>query len=353
MTRHRPEWRGKRPAKGTKTTKIAYLEVLTAYPADCKALRAEFLGAAGGFSGAEIWRIHAPAGALCLRKWPLEHPSGEVLETIHALLRHVSANGFPYVPVPRLTRDGRTYVVYDRHLWELTPWMSGSADFHQSPSVTRLRTAMTALAEFHRAAKSFGGYERQRGPSPGIEQRLAQLRNWLAGGLEVLRSAVRPEVRPELEGRTRRILRLAPRFAGGTLALLEACRSLTIPLQFCIGDVWRDHLLLQGDTVVGLIDFGSVRVDNVSADVARLLGSLAGDDKPWWQAGMESYQACRPLEESELLLVKAFDRSTVLMSGLNWIDWIYCQGRTFASGDAIPRRLDEILLRLENMGIHG
>jgi hypothetical protein len=55
------------------------------------------------------------------------------------------------------------------------------------------------------------------------------------------------------------------------------------------------------------------------------------------------------LAEADRRLVKAFDRSTVLMSGLNWIDWIYRQGRVFASGDAIPRRLDEILLRLENM----
>ncbi len=105
--------------------------------------------------------------------------------------------------------------------------------------------------------------------------------------------------------------------------------------------------------VVGLVDFGSSRVDNVSADLARLLGSLAGDDRQWWQIGLATYQAVHPLEEAELFLVKAFDRSTVLMSGLNWIDWIYRQGRVFVSGDAIPRRLDEILLRLENMQTAG
>jgi Ser/Thr protein kinase RdoA (MazF antagonist) len=328
---------------------IAYLEVLTAYAEDCKALQAEFLGSAGGFSGAEIWRIHTPAGLLGLRKWPREHPSEEDLERTHALLRHVWGNGFPYVPVPRPTRDGRTYVVHEGRLWELTPWLAGLADFHQSPSIIKLRAAMTALAQFHRAAASFGGYDQEQGPSPGIQQRTAQLRQWLAGGLEGLGAAIRPGVWPEVESRARRILRLVPNLAGGVLALLEACRSSKVPLQFCIGDVWRDHVLFQGDTVVGLVDFGSSRVDNVSADVARLLGSLAGDDRQWWQVGLAAYQAIRPLAEADRRLVKAFDRSTVLMSGLNWIDWIYRQGRVFASGDAIPRRLDEILLRLENM----
>ncbi len=328
---------------------IAHLAVLTAYAEDCKALQAEFLGSAGGFSGAEIWRIHAPAGLLCLRKWPREHPSGEGLARIHALLRHVSHTGFPCVPLPRQTRDGQTYVVHEDHLWDLTSWLPGRADFHQSPSVIKVRAAMTALAQFHQAVASFAGTELHRGPSPGIQQRTGQLRQWLDGGLEGLEAAIRPGVYPEVESRSRRILRLAPSFAGGVLVLLEACRSPKVPLQFCIGDVWRDHVLFHGDMVVGVVDFGSSRVDNVSADLARLLGSLAGDDPSWWQIGLAAYQAVRPLEEAELLLVKAFDRSTVLMSGLNWIDWIYCQGRVFAASDEIPRRLDEILLRLEHM----
>jgi Ser/Thr protein kinase RdoA (MazF antagonist) len=171
----------------------------------------------------------------------------------------------------------------------------------------------------------------------------------LAGGLEGLGAAIRADVWPELESRARRILRLVPNLAGGVLVLLEGCRPSKVPLQFCIGDIWRDHVLFHGDRVVGLVDFGSSRVDNVSADLARLLGSMAGDDRQWWQIGLAAYQAIRPLEEAERRLVKAFDRSTVLMSGLNWIDWIYRQGRVFVSGDAIPHRLDEILLRLENM----
>jgi Ser/Thr protein kinase RdoA (MazF antagonist) len=271
------------------------------------------------------------------------------LETIHALLKHVSDHGFPQVPVPRQTRDGRTFVVYDDHFWELAPWLPGEADFHQSPSLAKLRAAMTALARFHRAAKSFGAQAGRRGTSPGIAYRWSQLREWIGGGWEVFQAAIRPEIRPDLEARARRILRLAPKSAGNVLALLEGARASVVPLQFCIGDVWSDHVLYQGDTVAGLIDFGSVRLDNVSADVARLLGSLAGDQAAGWQAGLESYQAVCPLEDVELLLVKAFDRSTVLMSGLNWIDWIYCQGRSFVPGDAIPRRLDEILRRLENV----
>jgi hypothetical protein len=55
------------------------------------------------------------------------------------------------------------------------------------------------------------------------------------------------------------------------------------------------------------------------------------------------------LSESELLLVQAFDRSTVLMSGLNWLDWIFRQDRKFDDGQAILARMDHILARLGNL----
>ena len=51
----------------------------------------------------------------------------------------------------------------------------------------------------------------------------------------------------------------------------------------------------------------------------------------------------------ELLLARAFDHSTVLMAGLNWVDWIYRQRRTFENRQAIPGRLDDILARLNRL----
>ena len=45
-----------------------------------------------------------------------------------------------------------------------------------------------------------------------------------------------------------------------------------VPFNLCIGDVWHDHILFEGDAVTGMIDFAAAKVDHVAADLARLLG---------------------------------------------------------------------------------
>jgi homoserine kinase type II len=130
------------------------------------------------------------------------------------------------------------------------------------------------------------------------------------------------------------------------LQLLERSVRHEVALEPCIGDIWHDHVLYEGDKVTGLIDFGSMRPENVAADVARLLGSMANDEPTQWRAGLECYRGLRPLSEAELDLVRAFDRSTVLMAGLNWLDWIYRQGRQFEHPVTVLDRVDTILVRL-------
>jgi homoserine kinase type II len=129
-------------------------------------------------------------------------------------------------------------------------------------------------------------------------------------------------------------------------AVLAAVADLEVPLQPCIRDIWHDHVLFRGSEVTGLIDFGSLRVESVAADVARLMGSLVGDDVRRWQLGLEAYAAVRRMSDDELQLMKAFDLSTVLMAGLNWLDWIYRQRRQFSDRQAVLGRVDEILHRV-------
>jgi Ser/Thr protein kinase RdoA (MazF antagonist) len=108
-------------------------------------------------------------------------------------------------------------------------------------------------------------------------------------------------------------------------------------------------VLFVGDEVSGIVDFGSMRPDNVATDVARLLGSLAGDDTQDWQSGLSAYQSVRPLSDDELSLVKAFDRSTVVLGGLQWLEWVYLDGRQFDNRAAVLERVDEFLRRLESL----
>ena len=142
----------------------------------------------------------------------------------------------------------------------------------------------------------------------------------MSGELEALAAHLTSQTWPELFPTARAILAMAPDFAPAVLAVLtEAARQETL-LHPCIRDIWHEHVLYEGDRVSGLIDFGSLRIESVAADVARLLGSMVLDDEEGWHAGIEAYGAARPLSPGELRLVKAFDHSTVLMSGLNWIE---------------------------------
>lgn len=326
-----------------------HLRVLATYPDRFCPVQVESLGAAGGFSGARFWRVMTSWGTLCLRRWPPESPALEELEFIHAVLRHVSERGCHIIPAPYANRLNKSYLRYGGHLWELSPWLPGKPDFLKAPSTDRLRAALIALAEFHRQASDFSLSVAQKGPSTSLQQRRDQLLRWLRGDLQSLAAAIRPGLWPELESPARRILGLVPGVADKVLAHLDDCARRNLALQPCIRDIWHEHVLFERTCVTGLVDFGSMRVDTIACDVARLLGSMALDDHRMWQAGLEAYQSVRKLSETERDLIVAFDRSTVLMAGLNWLDWIYRQERAFENYQPIPARLQEIAGRLESL----
>lgn len=338
------------------TSQGEYLRVLESYSADYRPGQVELVGGAGGFSGARLWRLETAHGRLCLRRWPREHPTRERLEFIHQVLWHVDRAGFHRIPVPLKTRAGGGCVEQAGHLWELTPWLPGQADYRLAPSPARLRAALVALAEFHLAAGTFPlrktdsqSVRLEPAPSPGILERIDRLRGWSAEKLRGVSHALERHPWPELAQRAARVLELFPLAAPGVRAALEQAGRLRVPLQPCIRDIWHDHVLFIGDPVSGLIDFGAMRPDSVSADVARLLGSLAGDDVQAWQQGLAAYAGVRTLSASELLMVTAFDRSGILLSSLNWLEWTYLEQRHFENPSAVLDRLDQHLPRLERL----
>jgi len=352
-------------------------EILREYPA-IRPQQIQFLGGAGGFSGSRFWHITAAEGKYGLRRWPAGNPDAQRLEFIHAVLRHVAGHGFARVPVPLTTRDAATCVSREGHLWELTPWLPGQADYRQRPSPQRLRSALVALAEFHLAAASFaavrpawggGSYDNQggelgavvgviagppsRGPSPGLQERHKQLEVWLGGQVDDLRIHLAVDRRRPLAELGWAILDDFALAVPGVSDLLDRASGIESPLQVCIRDIWHDHVLFQGDQVTGIVDFGSMQKENVAADIARLLGSLVGDSSEGWAAGLAAYRFVRPLSPEEERLIGAFDRSTVLMSGLNWLDWLFRDNRQFEDLEVVERRLKEIAGRLRYLARTG
>lgn len=327
--------------------------VVQRYPPPCRPGQVEYLGGAGGFSGARFWRLTTPYGRLCLRQWPEEHPQPSHLTQIHRVLQHVFQSGCEFVPVPLISSDGRTFVEHNRRLWELTPWLPGQADFFQRPTREKLVSAAKALAHFHQTAQTSLGPVGPRRPSPALGKRYEQLLRLQRGGAQSIRGYLSSRCWPGLFSRAVAILdsfdALAPRFA----TMLDDAQRSTVRLQPCIRDIWHDHVLFEGDEVSGFVDFGALQTDSVAGDFARLFGSMVGDDPLGWKTALQAYESIQPLPEAERSLMTVFDRSTVLLSGMNWLWWICVEQREFEGHDTILARLDVTIQRLRRLTEQG
>jgi Ser/Thr protein kinase RdoA (MazF antagonist) len=105
--------------------------------------------------------------------------------------------------------------------------------------------------------------------------------------------------------------------------------------------------LFEGEAVTGLIDFGSVKVDHVAVDLARLLGSLAGDDGRLRDAGLQAYQRLRPLSVEEQALVTFLDQTGTIIALATWLKRLALEGRHFEDSTAIALRLGALIERIE------
>jgi Ser/Thr protein kinase RdoA (MazF antagonist) len=137
-------------------------------------------------------------------------------------------------------------------------------------------------------------------------------------------------------------------------AQLLPWQDVPVDVQPCLCDVWHEHVLYGGDEVTGLIDFDGMKVDNVAVDLARLLGSLAGDNAELRNAGFRAYAAVRPLSLAEAGLVTALDHTGTLLGAATWLLWLYrdFRGHTGRRGNhqAGAQRLAELVWRMEGWG---
>jgi Ser/Thr protein kinase RdoA (MazF antagonist) len=331
--------------------------VLSLYPADCQPGAVEFLGAAGGFSGAKIWRVTAARGSLCLRRWPPESPDESRLKWLQAVVAHAATRGFRLLPADIVTRCGRGFCRHDGHLWQLTTWMPGKADYCGDSRPEKLKAAASTLAQFHRAVELFSSPSvptpddpatSRQAPSPGIAERLALVGRLRAGALRSMRAAVwqNRSAMPSLAGRSEELLELVSPHLTALEQDLAAVRRIETPLQPCLRDIGQHHVLFAGNCVSGIIDIGSMRMDSVATDLSRILGSLCGNDRRGWTTGLDAYEAVRPLSEPERTLLAAFDRSQMLLAGVKWVEWVFVEGRTFDDPAAVVQRMEHILSRL-------
>lgn len=309
------------------------------------------LGNSGGFSGARLWRWEGAAGRLCLRAWQGDKTAAWVRH-LHRLMHWARQQGLDFVPAVYGTREGDTVVEAAGRVWELTQWLEGRADFREHPSPARLEAACEALARLHRAWEAFAAPAR---PCPAVQHRQKVLTDWQT----LVATGWQPQAPPNpvldpLWPVVERAWRGLPVWLQEVSRCLQPWRDSHWSVQPCLRDPWHDNLLFEGDRLTGLVDYGTVRADHVAVDLARMLGSLVGDDAEGWQQGLRAYRRIRGLNDDEERLARVLDRTGTILGVVNWLRWLYHEQRPYEDIPAVARRLDSLIIRIESWTIfHG
>jgi aminoglycoside phosphotransferase (APT) family kinase protein len=280
----------------------------------------------GGFSGALVWKVNTPEGKFALKAWPKGQPAYLPLPQIHQRMQELREAEQLFVPQVIINRKGSSVNSVGESRFDLVTWQPGEAESTASPS--RIQAAIKAIGQVHAVWKRSS---HQRGICFAAQHQFQRLTEWTATELETLQTQVRglsavyaTALQIFLEQRERALRRLLPWL------------QRKVSLQFCLGDIWSDHVLFTGDQVSGIIDYGGMRLDHPAQDLARLLGSWCRGDTKLRQIGLETYQpASEELTELAVLL-----EATGAMVGIgNWMRWLVLEKKPFADIGRAERRL--------------
>lgn len=316
------------------------------------------LGGDGGLSGAKVWQVMGNGQVYCLRQWPKPHPSLSKLTEIHRCIVYACSKGLETVPAiirPRTglpiqfeSRLGESFIEAEGWFWELSHWLLGKADYWTQPSEERLRSACGALGQLHAVWRDLAppGDVKAIGLqlAPAIMDRIWRLQALTPSAVVELERALSRYSHEEWGRDAEEILRQIEPLKPTFLSDLTYWSKYTFPCQYVMRDIWHDHVLFQGEKCSGLIDYGAVRIDTVATDLVRMLGSLTKSSPNMdWQLGLDAYQQQNRLGENELAILSPLYRSSVLLSGVQWIRWLAVDELQFPGKETfVKQRLAEL-----------
>lgn len=300
------------------------------------------LGAAGGLSGGAIWRIETDRRRYALRLWPAETTASR-LRFVHSIQRQWRESNLKFIPALFNAAEGESFVENESGYWELAEWMPGEPLTGDAISPEQRDGVAAALAAIHQTAAQAS---LETAPSPGLLNRLTMLERWQTKNMADVQVAVEHLQWPEFSSFAQSTLQLFPYLAKQIGDELRDGAHAPLRQHACLRDIHRDHIFLTGAFVSGVIDFGAVRVESPAGDLARLCGSLFENDHDRWDEFLASYEGQRPLSFEERRAIRLFDRSAALLTGLQWIEWLALERRSFPQTSAVLNRLDISLRRM-------
>lgn len=310
---------------------------------------------ASGFSGAGITQVLTSTETYALRRWTQPSlPEQRILE-LHRFLAYLKSQEIP-VAVPILEPVRRCSLIFqDQTYWQLEPWLPGKGFIGAAIGHSECQSMMQALARMHLASEHYIAtdhgaewFGRLQGPAPAVLERLRMTEQWTPHRVKKCQEAL--QFSPtEFSKLALSILDHFPVHAERIANQLRRLSSQSYQLFPCWRDLWRDHVLFLNGTVSGFIDASATRTDHVGTDLSRLLGSLFADDQEQWKHTLSEYQQVRMLSPLDLELVKVLDQSSVLLSGMTWIDRWKTQTINHHQLPAILERMNAIGKRMQSL----
>lgn len=333
------------------------------------------LGALGGsgFSGSPVWLVEDPgpaAGRFVLKAFAADVRL-ERARWVHRLTRSASAAGIGAVPVNRpLLEPGAGTVFADGsgRLWEMAQWRPGEPV--ERPSARQAQEALIVLARLHRAIADVNPDAVDArdarpavaaGPPPAWERRRRALEavavhGWSAKVRPRGSAAATPLAEAIAESRADAAAVLAGHDGTRLLGRLAGTPVPNMRLQPVLRDVWQAHLLFEGDSVSGLIDFHAAGLDTPATDLARLLGSWRPPAGPpagaglttVWAEALGAYESIRPLSRQEHAVIDLLHVSGTVGALEHWFTWVLAEQREFQCPAAVVGRVRFLMENLDS-----
>lgn len=298
--------------------------------------RIQVLPAQSGFSGALVWKVTVQERSFALKRWPVDQPVYLNLRIIHQLMQQANQAGLLVIPGILQTTEGQSELIHGGLRWDACTWQPGQSD--SDPDQARLRSALTLLSRLHAIWRSQNARRFEVCPAVRLQHR--RLVEWSGDELEQLKR------KAMANGGFGEAVHLFQQLRPRAIQHLAPWLNRRVSLQPCLGDIWADHVLFEGDQVTGLIDFGGVRYDHPSQDLARLIGSYSQGNSSRRQLALSCY-ATLTTEAEELAMV--LDDCGTIVGLSNWLRWLLLEERRFADDTAAFNRLKMILKRFSQL----
>ncbi|MBX3417520.1 MAG: aminoglycoside phosphotransferase family protein [Pirellulaceae bacterium] len=298
-----------------------------------------------GFSNASVLQIVADNGAkFCLRQSAVTDTTDKQLRWAFQILNQASQSGCHFIPVPKLSQNGVPWVTHESLRWELTPWMSGTADLNERPDSKRLAASISGILRFQQTTAA--GNTRTA-ISPGVERRLEMLLA-LPNRLARIDNFRKNESALAQGTATMALKSITERHSAlFTQGLIFG--NLPQRLQPIHGDLWHDHLLFESANLSGLIDFAAMQIDTPLIDWGRLISSLRFENQIPWQIAIETLSRLRgydcSLEEIELL--RWLGQITLIFAAVHWIERLFVEPQTISNEQRARERFSNVCHQLE------